>query len=295
MTIQGVMNCTEHVPAYALTRETILLHARTLPAAAQVLGGLCELLADANTDLDRIASEIRLEPTLASRVIKISNSAAFSNGQRIGSVDDAVNRVGFGEVLRLVGTATVAGVVDRALGCYGVAVDRLRESMLLHGLAAEALATRAGIDPRTAYSGGLLRAIGMMVMDHAARLRMKPDDAYDSARFSRYLDWEVERFGLSGVDATAVVFDEWRFPPELVAAVEDHLLMRASSYQDPFACVLNLAGCIVAERGLALPGEAAYWEITPEKLAAANLDETQYTKSANQAAASFERQREALF
>lgn len=289
------MNCTEHVPAYALTRETILLHARTLPAAAQVLGGLCELLADANTDLDRIASEIRLEPTLASRVIKISNSAAFGNGQRIGSVDEAVNRVGFGEVLRLVGTATVAGVVDRALGCYGIPVDRLRESMLLHGLASEALATRAGIDPRTAYSGGLLRAIGMMVMDHAARLRMKPEAVYDSARFTRYHDWEVERFGLSGVEATAVVFDEWRFPPELVVAVQEHLLTRTASYQDPFACVLNLAGCIVAERGLALPGEAAYWELSPEKLAAAGLDETQYTKSANQAAASFERQREALF
>lgn len=289
------MNCTAHVPAFALTRETILLHARTLPAAAQVLGGLCELLADTNTDLDRIAAEIRLEPTLAARVIRISNSAVYGTGPRIGSVDDAVGRVGFGEVLRLVGAATVADVADRSLRCYGIDVDRLRESMLFHGLASEALASRAGLDPRNAYSGGLLRSIGMMVMDHAARLRMSPDETYSSSRHRCYQDWEVENFGLSGVDAAALVFDEWHFPPELVTGVQEHFLACEASYLNRFACVLNLAGCIVAERGFALPGEITHWVYTPEKLAGAGVDEMQYTKASNQAAAWFERQREALF
>jgi HD-like signal output (HDOD) protein len=289
------MNCAPHVPAFALTRETILLHARTLPAAPQVLGGLCELLADANTDLDRIAAEIRLEPTLASRVIRISNSAAFGNGQRIGSVDEAVSRVGFGEVLGLVGAATVAGVADRALGCYGVAVDRLREAMLFHALASEALAVRAGLDSRQAYAGGLLRSIGMMVIDHGARLLLPPAERYQVERYARYQDWEEEKFGLGGVDATALVLGEWQFPPELVAAVREHLLTREASDQDRFAVVLHLAGCITAERGLALPGEVAHWVFTPAKLEAAGLEESQFIKAANQATASFERQRSALY
>lgn len=284
-----------HVPAYALTRETILVHARTLPAAPQVLGGLCELLADANTDLDRIAAEIRLEPTLASRVIRISNSAAFGSGHRIGSVDEAVSRVGFGEVLGLVGAATVGGVADRALGCYGLPVDRLREAMLFHALASEALAVRAGLDSRQAYAGGLLRSIGMMVIDHGARLILPASEAYQAERYATYRDWEEEKFGLGGIDATALVLGEWQFPPELVAAVQEHFLTRESSYQDRFAVILHLAGCIAAERGQALPGEAARWAFTPGKLEAAGLDEIQFTKAANQAAASFERQRSALY
>src|SRR5262245_57810393 len=113
-------------PDLAIRREVILEHARRLPAAAQVLAGLCELLQDVNTDLEQIAAEIRLEPTLAARVIRMSNSPVFGCGDRVGSVDEAVNRVGFSEVLRLVGAATVASIVDRELTCYGVSVERLR-------------------------------------------------------------------------------------------------------------------------------------------------------------------------
>src|SRR5215216_135519 len=113
----------------AITRDVILEQARKIPAAPQVLAGLCELLQDVNTDLDQIAAEIRFDPALTARVIRISNSPVFGSGQRLGSVDEAVNRVGFGEVLRLVGAATVAGMVDRALGCYGIPAELLRESL----------------------------------------------------------------------------------------------------------------------------------------------------------------------
>lgn len=289
------MNGSVAAPAIALTRETILVHARSLPAAPQVLGGLCELLADANVPLDRIAADIRLEPSLAARVIRVSNSAAFGGGQRIGSVDEAVTRVGFGEVLQLVGAATVAGVVDRALGCYGIGADRLRETMLLHGLAAEALAARADLDSRDAYSAGLLRSMGMLVIDHAARLRLKPDEAFDPARYRTYRDWEEERLGLTGMEAAALVFEAWQFPAELATALREHLFVRDDLPCERFSCVLHLAGCIVAERGLALPGEVAQWSLTPGKLEAAGIDEEQYTRAGNQAAASFERQRAALF
>jgi HD-like signal output (HDOD) protein len=285
------MNCPVGAPAIVLTRETILVHARKLPAAAQVLAGLCELLEDANTDLDRIAEEIRLEPTLAARVIRISNSPVFGGGQRVGSVDEAVNRVGFGEVLRLVGAATVAGLVDRSLGCYGISAERLREAMLFHGLASEALAVRAGVDRRSAYSGGLLRAIGIMVVDRAARIRVSPADVYEPAQYSCYGEWEMAKFGLTNGEAAALILDEWRFPADLVSALQHHL----EPGEDRFATVLNLAGAILDERGFSLPGDAAFWKRTPEKLAAAGIDEAQYESAAEDALAIFERQRTALF
>src|SRR5687768_14161959 len=278
-----------------VTRDTILVHARQLPAAPQVLAGLCELLQDVNTDLDQIAAEIRFEPALAARVIRMSNSPVFGGGQRVGSVDEAVNRVGFGEVLRLVGAATVAGLVDRSLSCYGVAAERMRETLLFHALASEAVASFTDVDARTAYSGGLLRGIGMMVLDRAGRLRLSPSDVYDAQRFSGYGQWEMQRFGVTSVEATTMVLDEWRFPPELVAGLQEHLLLNEAGYEDRFACVLNLAGVIVAEHGQALPGDAASWILTPEKLAAVGLDEEQFQAASAQTVKIFERQRAALY
>jgi HD-like signal output (HDOD) protein len=278
----------------ALTRDQILDHARALPAAPRVMAELCELLQDINTDLDQIALSIRADPALAARVIRISNSVVYGGDWQVSSIDEAVNRVGFEEVLRLVGTASVASFVDQSLVMYGLEVEDVRSSLLLHALAAEALARQTAIDPRTAYTGGLLRALGMMVLDRAARGRLPEELAYNQGQFSSYFEWETARFGLGAADVTRMILDEWRFPDDIVTAIEEHLLLRSSSYENPFACLLNLAGAIVAESELALPGDRVHWEISPDKLAGAGLDETQWQAAVADARAQFDRQREGL-
>lgn len=287
---------TSGVPTTAgcVSHETVFFHARKLPSAPQVLASLCELLQDVNVDLDRIAMEIRVDSTLAARVIRMSNSAVFGVGQRVGSVDEAVNRVGFSEVVRLVGAATVASLVERSLACYGVTDDRLRESLLLHALAGEALAAYTELDTRAVYSAGLLRGLGMMVLDRAGRARL-PAAAYDASRFSTYTAWERSIFGIDAVEATAMVLDDWRFPSDFVVAIENHRLLTPTSFKSRFACLINLAGAIVAENGYALPGEETWWTPSARKLAAAGLDEDQFRCAAAQAGARFERQRRALF
>jgi HD-like signal output (HDOD) protein len=277
-----------------LSHETVFLHARKLPSAPKVLASLCDLLQDVNVNLDLIAMEIRIEPALAARVIRMSNSAMFGVGQRVGSVDEAVNRVGLGEVMRLVGAAAVATLVERSLVCYGVTDDRLRESLLLHALAGEALAAYTDFDPRVVYSAGLLRGIGMMVLDRAGRARL-PSPAFDGARFAGYAEWEQTVFGISSVKATAMVLDEWRFPSEFVAAINHHRLQTPEAYRNRFAGLLNLAGAIVAEHAYALPGEAASWTLSARKLALVGITDDQFRCAAAQARALFERQRKALF
>lgn len=269
-----------------LTREEVLRHAQGLPAAPQVLGGLCELLEDVNTDLEQICDEIRRDPALAARVIRLGNSVAFGGGGGVSSIDGAVNRVGFAEIVRLVGVATVSGLVDRSLGAYGVDAERLRESLLLHALASEALAARAGLDSRAAYAAGLLRGIGMMVLDRASRGRV----AYDPAEFTTFSEWEEICFNVRAAAVTTAVLDEWRFPAETVAALEQHL----EPADQPLAFVLNLAGSIVTAHDLAPSGERSWWALTPGKLAGAGLDETQYHAAAEVAGVAFAHQRQAL-
>ncbi|MEO5960146.1 MAG: HDOD domain-containing protein [Opitutaceae bacterium] len=281
--------------ALTLTRENILGYARSLPAAPQVLAGLCELLQEVNTGLEEIAEQIRKDPALAARVVRISNSPVYGGGGRVGSVDEAVNRVGFGELLRLVGAATAAGLVDRSLTCYAIEAEALRESLLLHALASEAIARFASVDAQTAYTAGLLRAIGMMVLDRAGRGRVVASENFNPQQFSNYAEWENARFGICSMEVATMILDEWRFSPELVAAIQEHLLTSPNSYSDRLACVLNLAGAIVAEAGRAMPGEQACWTVTPEKLQAAGLDDEQFQSASEQARKLFEHQRAALY
>jgi HD-like signal output (HDOD) protein len=279
------------VPIVSLTREIILRQAQALPAAPQVLGGLCELLQDANTNASDVAELIRKDPALAARVLRVSNSVFFRGTMTVSSIEEAVTRVGLTEMTRLVGTATVAGLFDRTLAVYQIAAERLRESLLMHALASEALARFTNIDPRAAYAGGLLRAVGMMVLDRVARGRFEPTEYFDSKRHLTYTDWELTRFGLTSVELTAILLDEWQFPPEIVSAMDQHV----TPSDNRLANVWNLAGAIVAAQRLALPGDAPHWVLTPEKLATAGIDETTLHRACDDARREFERHRSALY
>ena len=258
----------------ALNREKILTTARTLPAAPQVLSELGELLQDVNTGLDEIAELLKRDAALAARIIRISNSSALGSGVRIGAIEEAVNRVGFGEVYRLVGLATTSRLADRDLNYYRVQAETLRQHIMYSALAAEALAKRCGLDARIAYTAALMRTLGMMVIDRIARERLPLNEAYDHNQYPvGYGAWEGSIFGICNTEVAALILAEWKFPMEIVSSVRDHYLLRQEDYENPSAVLLNLASYLTLLSTRGLTGEPGYWELKPQKLETLRITE----------------------
>jgi len=253
------------------SREKLLQIARSLPADLSVLSKLGEILQDLNSELDAIAALLRRDVALAARIVRISNSPMFGGGGKIASIEDAVNRVGFGEILKLVGTATAARFAEHGLSHYDVSAQRLRDNLLYGALAAEALARPAGLDPRTAYTAGLLRPLGLMVLDRAGQGRLHWTERYEPSRWPSYSAWEGHMFGIDNCEVTDIILTEWKFPRELSSALHTHYLSRPSDYEFPLACLLNLAGGLTQQADCALAGEAGWWGATPEKLRGAGV------------------------
>lgn len=261
------------VASTPFSREKLLQVARTLPADLQVLSQLGEMLQDVNSELDEIAGLLRRDVALAARIVRISNSPVFGGGGRIGSTEEAVNRVGFSEILKLVGTATAARFSDRALEYYGVSADLLRDNMLYGALAAEALGRLSGGDARVAYTAGLLRPLGFMVLDRACRGQFNASHAFALDRWPNYSAWEGGVFGVNNCEVAALILEEWRFPPELINAIRSHYLARSSDWERSLALVVNVANGLAQRAGRAFPGETSWWEITPDKLRRLGLGE----------------------
>lgn len=277
-----------------LAREKLLETARTLPAAPQVLAALGELLEDMNADISEVGDLLKRDAALTARVIRMGNSVIFGAGGGVGSLDEAVNRVGFGEIYRIVGAAATASLADRALAFYGIEAETLRESLLFHAIASEELAQAAGLDARPAYTAGLLRALGMMVLDRVARERLTATEGFDPARHNGYVMWEAVAFGLSNAEVAAMILNDWRFPAEVVEAVRQHLLLRSSDFGSRLACVLNVAGALAAAAGRALPGDRAYWLLEPRRLEIVGMSADDARAAGERAQHQFERLRLAL-
>lgn len=243
-------------------RETLLNVVRTMPASPGILAQLGHLLLDLNSDLAGITAMLKRDAALTARIIRISNSAIYNTGEPYASLEAALARVGFTEVYRLAGFAAVTHLCDQRLPFYRLAGVRLRENSLLSALVMEALAGPAQVDPRMAYTAGLLRSTGKIALD-----RMTTEVLPDCGGIA---DWEKAVVGVNNCEAAATVLHEWRFPPETVEAIRDHYLIGLEG--SPLAHLLNLAAGAAERGGHGLPGESPYWETTPEKLAAAQVE-----------------------
>ena len=271
------------------SRDKLFQIARGLPPGAKVLARLSTLLEELNVGLDEVAEHIKVDSALSARIVRMSNSIVYG-GHSIGAIDEAVTRVGFREVHRLVGFVTTDRLTDRNLAFYQTTAVYMREHMLFTAIAAEALADFCDIDPHQAYTAGLLRPLGMLVLDRAAE-HMTACDPYDHGKFGHYLGWEAVNFGLPNTEVAVLILQDWRFPRSIVDGIRSHYLTKAADYENRMACLLNLAGLAVAEAGLTLPGDRRHWELDPRKLDALDMTEEVREMAADRARERFNRLR----
>lgn len=65
------------------------------------------LLRDPNTPLGDVAVHLKHDSTLAARLLRIANSAAFAQSEPVTSIEDAAALIGLRDVHRLIGAVAV--------------------------------------------------------------------------------------------------------------------------------------------------------------------------------------------
>lgn len=249
-----------------LDRATIIGQGNKLAPATATFGKLRRLLDDPDTRSDEIVELIRLDPALTFHVVRVSNSVIFGMREAVDSLEGAVGCLGFREIYRLIGLAATKQMCQQNLVHYRLPAKRLWENSIATAAAAEVLAPSTGIDAGLAYTAGLLRTLGRVVLDGLADGQTYPGEA----EWPLAAEWEQTTFGTTSAEVTAVLLEHWHFPGEVVSAVRHHF--------DPFgqapnagASMLNLACGVVVRLGLDLPGETSHWIGSPTELALANL------------------------
>lgn len=267
----------------SLSRETIITLGNKLAPSAATFGRLRMLLLNPDADLQEIIQLIRLDAALTFHVVRMSNSVLFGLREKTDSLDVAVGRVGLSEVFRLVGLAATQQVCQRDLLSYRLTAGRLWENAVATAAAAELLAQRSGCDPGLAYTAGLLRTIGRVILDGAAFGKSYPGEA----EWPSVADWEKNNFGTTSSEVTTLLLNHWRFPGEVVEAISGHYQPLGLERSNISACVLNLACGVAARFGLDLPGEEGDWLCTPAKLTLAGVTEADLEECASRARAHY--------
>ncbi len=280
------------VEMQGLAKERIINHARNLPTTARILGVLKALLDDPNSGVEEICVVLKRDTALTARIIRISNSPYLGSGIPHGSIEEAVGCVGFTEIFRLVGFAVGSQLVSKDLSYYGYTASQLWNNTVMTAIAMEFLARLRGSDPRSAYTAGLMRSIGKIVLDRCATEFRSGADTMSRPVDERVGVYENRSFGCNNSAVTAMVLQEWHFPADLSKAIFYHYEPEEHPQAGALAYLLNFASWIAFEQGYGLPGEEAYWVSRPSKSVRLGLSEKDLERCGKDIAAIFEKIRQ---
>ncbi len=251
-----------------LDRATIITLGSALPPAIGIFGRLEGLLRQPDTGLDEIVDLVRVDPALTFQIIRLGNSAFYGLKNHCDSLEEAVARIGFGDIHSLVGLVAARHACQQDLPAYQISAVRFWENAVATGQVMSALAARNGTDANTAYSTGLLRNLGRIVLNnHVGAVR------YPGAAGAPDLAaWEQATYGLTGAEAGATLLEHWRFSAATVSAVRSHVAP-ATAGEVGAAAMLHLAGAAADGWGFGLAGERPVWRDDPAMLALAGITE----------------------
>ncbi|MES1168199.1 MAG: HDOD domain-containing protein [Oleiharenicola lentus] len=275
-----------------VTDLELLNAAKELPGAPRLLVELGILVNDPDTDANDVTELLKQDPSLAARLIRMANSAAYGRSEPVSSVEGAVTCVGFAEVHRLVGALALTQLAEKPLEHYRLDADRLRQVSLFTAVLMEELAKYAGESSRRCYTIGLLRSVGMMALQVLARHPNRHIPPFDPGTGQPVDEWETTHWGLSNCEAAEIILKDWRLPHETALAVRHHY--KPEGKHNPVIHLLALSASAAYDRFQGLPGEEGYWNATEENFRKAGVDLKAFQLAGEKAQRAFARLEAAL-
>jgi HD-like signal output (HDOD) protein len=148
-----------------LDQTALARSAYQLQPLAPSLNRVAALVCSQEPDLRAIVQVISIDPVITGKLLNVANSAYSGAGQQIGTVKEAVTRLGSGTILRLLVGAWAKPLLEHAIPAYGLSKGELWRHSTAAALAAEALGGYCTVAiPPAAFTAALLHDIGKLVL-----------------------------------------------------------------------------------------------------------------------------------
>lgn len=193
---------------------------RDLPVAAAVLPKLQMLLLSDGTYLDEVVELVRFDPSLAARVMHAAGSAYYGRARDVTSLADALALLGMREAYRVTAAFAMSRFLNTPLRIYGMGPAEYWRRSLACALVMEHQAPSRGLDECTAYTAGLLHAIGMVLIDRHLRTVGDPGLLLRELPATPLARQEQRLIGMTQAQVAGLVLRRWNFGAEIVVPIE---------------------------------------------------------------------------
>jgi HD-like signal output (HDOD) protein len=227
-----------HRGPLVLTLEELLACNGALPSIPKVIALLLNELDQAEPDLRKISQLINTDPVLATRLLRLANSAQFNLANKISSVSEALALMGLNQVRALTTAAAVAGAFK---SIPGVDLNQFWRYSLNVAKLARMLGGMVRQNQPAAFTAGLIHATGELVMHLGLSQEMALLNAQVPPLGLKRAAAERKLLGYCYADVGAGFARNWQFPQPTVDALQHQCVPFENEVYEPMAGVLHLA------------------------------------------------------
>ena len=218
--------------------KALLASSEALPSIPKIVALLLSELDRPEPDLRKISQLINTDPVLATRLLRLANSAQFQLSNRISSVSEALALLGFNQLRSLVTAAAVAGAFKAV---PGLDMHQFWRYSLDVGKLSRVLAGTSRQNQATAFTAGLIHGTGELVMHLGMPAEMRALNQRIAPLGPRRAEAEISLLGYCYADIGAGFARKWQFPKVIADALEYQTTPFENEVCEPMARILHLA------------------------------------------------------
>ncbi len=222
-----------------------------LPVLSPIAMRLRELASSETASIDDLSSLIVKDPSLATRLLRLANTAFFGKAGQISTIEHAIMRVGFMRIRNMALSISLRDTYPMGK-VGGMDYEAFWRSSLYRAMISRSLAkTAKTCNPEEAFVAGLTLEIGSLIFFDLF-IKGKGDSMPGHYPFEALLEWEQEHFGINHRDIGHQALRYWHFPEIILECQEACLTEKRQDRVPPLALLCDAArrfSYLISEKG----------------------------------------------
>ncbi len=203
--------------------ESILQSATRLPPFPAVIQRVLQLVEDPKSSARNVVEAIQYDQALTANILRVCNSAYFGARRPLYSVQDALVRIGFQQLLEIVLSYGSAFLFSRACRGYDMAEGDLWRHSVACALVSQNLAQRLQREKTSiCFTAALLHDVGKIVLNEYVGQHWTDIRKLVQEDGLSFLEAEREILGIDHAEMGGRISEQWQFPPTLVVGIRYH-------------------------------------------------------------------------
>ncbi|MDF1617736.1 HDOD domain-containing protein [Petrocella sp. FN5] len=262
-----------------LSLEELISRVDEIPVFSQTVNRIIQITEDPESSAKDLESEIMKDQGLTTKILRLANSSYYGVSRNIKSVSEATVLLGFQAIKSMVFASTVGKVMEKELPGYALEREALWRQSQMCAITARAIAKKVKFPkPDQAYTAGLLRDIGKVILDTYMNDQFEQIIKEVELHNKPFLEVETEVLGYNHSEVGARIAEKWNLPQDLIESIACHHNPEKAIVNPKMTAMIHIADGLMMMMGYNIGIDGLNYNFSDDAMTLLGIDESVLTE-----------------